>query len=133
MASPKNRHQLTSIWTYVSITFVFRVICAQKRKTIILFIVDATYHQDKTAKVYVDGICTAEELFTKSSAWSDAQCSEQTRYGVLTVTHNATKLKCRMTFGTGVPVRNTLVIRCLFDAQPVCECDIDIHIKHQKL
>lgn len=26
-----------------------------------------------------------------------------------------------MVFGTGVPVRNTKVIQCLFDLQPVCE------------
>lgn len=97
-----------------------------KQFIIILFIADATYHQDKTAKVYVDGICTAAELFKKSMVWSDVRCPEPTRYGILSVTHNATKLKCRMIFGTGVPVRNTLVVQCLFDVQPVCECYIDI-------
>lgn len=99
---------------------------------IILFTSDATYHQDKTAKVYVDGICTAEELFTKSSIWSDVRCSEQTRYGILSVTHNATKIRCRMVFGTGVPVRNTLVVQCLFDVQPVCEYLIGVDIKNPK-
>lgn len=84
---------------------------------------DDSFHQDKAAKIFSDGITTAEQLFNKSAEWSEVKCSELTRYGILSVTHNATKIKCRMIFGTGVPVRNTKVVQSLFDAQPVCKCD----------
>lgn len=72
-------------------------------------------------KVYIDGISNAEELFAQSAIWSDVACSDQTRYGILSVTHVPTRTKCRMIFGTGVPVRNSEVVQCLFDAQPVCK------------
>lgn len=58
-------------------------------------------------------------LAQNNNEWSNAECSEQTRYGILSVTHKATNQKCQFSFGTGVSVRNTDILNSLFDAQPV--------------
>lgn len=134
MASPKNRRHSTFIWIYVSL-FGATFLVSPALKKIIFSKPDDSFHQDKTGKVYIDGIVNAEELFAQSSNWSDPTCSEQTRYGILSVMHKATKIKCRMIFGTGVPVRNTKVIQCLFDAQPLCKCTVNVirELNEQKL
>lgn len=45
---------------------------------------------------------------------------ELTGYCILSAIHSSSKIQCHFIFGTGVSVRNSEVIKCLFDAQPVC-------------
>lgn len=80
---------------------------------------DNSFHADKSGQTFVNGMNDTMKLLSINNEWSDAECSEQTRYGILSVTHKATNLKCNFTFGTGVGVRNTEVVNSLFEAQPV--------------
>lgn len=62
------------------------------------------------------------KLMQKSEEWSNIECSEQSRYAILSADHicsNTEKKKCHFTFGTGVTVKNTEIINSLFAAQPV--------------
>lgn len=59
------------------------------------------------------------KLMQQNSDWKDAKCSEQTRYGILSAIHVPTDMNCHFTFGTGVGVRNSDVVKCLFNTQPV--------------
>ncbi|XP_055299892.1 uncharacterized protein LOC129567252 [Sitodiplosis mosellana] len=78
-----------------------------------------SFNTDKSGQVFVNGMNDTLKFLSNSGEWSDAKCSEQTRYGILSATHTATSLKCNFSFGTGVGVRNTDVINSLFTAQPV--------------
>lgn len=74
----------------------------------------------------VKAMTDVKRILGENNEWSDVKCSEQTRYGVLSATNTKNKLKCHFRFGTGVVVRNSEVIQCLFEAQPVCMCHIGI-------
>lgn len=50
--------------------------------------------------------------------WSNVK---QSQYGILSVTHNYTKLKCCLIFGRGECVSNNDLIKCYFNAQKVCK------------
>lgn len=80
-----------------------------------------SYTKDKSGPIFSDAIALAVKLFKSSTEWSDVKCTEPSRYGTIYATHAATDIKCQIIFGTGVPVRNTQVIQCLFTKQPVCK------------
>lgn len=63
-----------------------------------------------------------QKLMQKSEEWSNVECSEQSRYAILSAEHvfsNSEKKKCHFRFGTGVAVKNTEIVNSLFAAQPV--------------
>lgn len=62
------------------------------------------------------------KLMRDSEEWSNVECSEQSRYAILSAEHvipGSENRKCHFTFGTGVAVKNTEIIQSLFAAQPV--------------
>lgn len=62
------------------------------------------------------------KLMQKSKEWSNVKCSDQSRYAILSADHislDSEKKTCHFTFGTGVAVKNTEIINCLFAAQPI--------------
>lgn len=60
-----------------------------------------------------------QKLLQKSEEWSNIECSEHSRYAILSADHNSEKKKCHFSFGTGVTVKNTEIINAFFAAQPV--------------
>lgn len=72
----------------------------------------------------VNAMNDVQKILGENDEWSDVKCSEQTRFGVLSAINTKNKLKCHFRFGTGVVVRNSDVIKSLFEAQPVCMCFI---------
>lgn len=84
--------------------------------------VDKSFHADKSGPIFVHGMNDTLKLMQKSDEWSVINCSDQSRYGILTVDYTcsgAEPKKCRFTFGTGVGVKNTEIVQKIFDAQPV--------------
>lgn len=70
--------------------------------------------------MFLSAMTTVQKILGESNEWSDIKFSEHSRYGVLSAFNTINKLKCHFRFGTGVVVRNSEVIKCLFEAQPVC-------------
>lgn len=88
-----------------------------------------SFHKDKSGGMFVNAMSNVQKILGESNEWSDVKCSEQNRYGVLSAFNKENKLKCHFRFGTGVAVRNSEVIKCLLDAQPVCMYFIGIFNK----
>lgn len=78
-----------------------------------------SFHIDRSGQIFINGMNEAMKLMQQSNYWTDIKCSEQTRYGILSAVYLPLDLKCHFTFGTGVGVRNTDIIKSLFAAQPV--------------
>lgn len=81
--------------------------------------VDNSFHADKAGPVFIDGLDKTRELMEKGDDWSNVECSERSRYAILSAEHVGSKRKCNFTFGTGVAVKNTEIINSFFVAQPV--------------
>lgn len=81
-----------------------------------------SFHTDKAGQIFIDGMNKTRQLLEKSDEWTNVECSEQTRYAILSAEHigsDPERKKCHFTFGTGVAVKNTEIINTLFAAQPV--------------
>lgn len=81
--------------------------------------VDNSFHADKAGSVFIEGMNETRKLMQNSEIWTNIECSEQSRYAILSADHISEKKKCHLTFGTGVTVKNTEIINSLFAAQPV--------------
>lgn len=80
-----------------------------------------SFHNDKSGAIFVAGMNDAHKIMVDSNEWSNVKCSEQTRYGILSATHNATNIDCCFTFGTGVFVRNNDLVKSFLDVQKICK------------
>lgn len=85
------------------------------------FFIDNSFNADKTGSVFIQGMSDTVKLMQNNSEWTNIQLSERARHAILSADHigSGTSKKCQFTFGTGVAVKNTEIVKGLLDAQIV--------------
>lgn len=107
---------------YLEINSTFLVRLAKK-----CFFLDSTSSagknllNDKSNKKFSCYMTYLQSLMNASSQWSNVERVEQTQFGILSATHNTTKMNCRFVFGSGEFVGNNDMIESFLTEQTMCK------------